>query len=1141
MSLRLPAALAPSVLATLVLAPPGSAQVTQPPVPPVPVTAPYAVLTDNHYEVANVNPEPYTGLVFDSSARLWAINPYASTIVSYSAITPAPDFVYPTGLNPISIGVWEPAPEAKRVLVACMGTRAVLMHDAATGQVLGLVRVDSEPADLVVDEDNDWAFVSCRGTNTVIKIDLATFTIADRYLIDPGERPGPLYLDRGLLSDPDDNRVYVAMHVTGTNSVPIPLNAAVDTVGSVMDLAGTGPGLPDEEVVCIDPFLDTLTACVKQTGGLNFELDRNPVTGDLWMLSFDSNNKSTTAITEPLLRGNIGVNRLFTVPGVDGTTLVTAPAGVDIDDWDTATAGAQYAANRSLNMARTLDFLSPASGAGGYALVAGPMSDVIGVFDPGGVRVLEMSLPTRAQCYDVEVWPLNEAVVVALCLGTMTIEIYSLAPFVTTPVASVPLGLDPTPDQVRRGRDIFLDGQRSADGRFTCASCHPGGTSDQLGWMLRGHPCDEKDVMVTQSLRRIVDSFPHHWRGERNLEDFGKAFPGLLGDPSTPPITDPTRAAELADFVVFLQSLHLPANPVEDYLRVINDAKTADPAPNGMTGSAVNGQQAFRNVPNFNGQTCEGCHQQQSGSDSTYVEEVISFAPRVAELEVAHLRELAPKLEDTITITVNGNPRLVNREGFGAAHNGNLASVFNFIFDIGVFDTLSDQEQVDTFLLIKQLDNGTSPACEFATRFTQTGFGGVAARIQSILIAGANNGWNDVVAFGTYDNGAGPVPARFWYDGSQFVPDDPALPTLTWTQFQADTLAGKALTTVLGLPPSNGRRFGIDHDNDGLSNGRELLAGTDPWNPDSDGDGWPDGYEVAHTDDPLVAQALSSDATAPAAPTATFDFSTSRLAKFHLSFDEDVVYTIQYGAPGFPQRTFMRDYFSRADTVVLDFDEPSPPNVPGGIVFPPLAFNAQISLVDRNGNPAGPFALSGFDAGEANVQLPLLANHVADMQWVQQQRVGSSLVGQVQIEIDTNYIDTNLATPDWITQPNVMVFSTLAIHDAATDTWSKSTTFTSSLPSTFSVFPAGGGTPVPYNFEPGPPWIVSNLTNASGQTTIDFVQPGMTPGQQLKVIVMGVVALPAGASAPPYDGFTLFTMQPLFLEDSQALELPGGF
>lgn len=49
---------------------------------------------------------------------------------------------------------------------------------------------------------------------------------------------------------------------------------------------------------------------------------------------------------------------------------------------------------------------------------------------------------------------------------------------------------------------------------------------------------------------------------------------------------------------------------------------------------------------------------------------------------------------------------------------------------------------------------------------------------------------------------------------------------------------------------------GVDSDGDGLSDLDEILIhGTDPFNPDTDGDGMPDGWEVLHGLDPLVNDA----------------------------------------------------------------------------------------------------------------------------------------------------------------------------------------------------------------------------------------------------------------------------------------------
>lgn len=44
----------------------------------------------------------------------------------------------------------------------------------------------------------------------------------------------------------------------------------------------------------------------------------------------------------------------------------------------------------------------------------------------------------------------------------------------------------------------------------------------------------------------------------------------------------------------------------------------------------------------------------------------------------------------------------------------------------------------------------------------------------------------------------------------------------------------------------------LDSDNDGLPDPTERKMGTDPFNPDTDGDGYSDGAEVAHGHNPLV-------------------------------------------------------------------------------------------------------------------------------------------------------------------------------------------------------------------------------------------------------------------------------------------------
>ena len=69
-------------------------------------------------------------------------------------------------------------------------------------------------------------------------------------------------------------------------------------------------------------------------------------------------------------------------------------------------------------------------------------------------------------------------------------------------------------------------------------------------------------------------------------------------------------------------------------------------------------------------------------------------------------------------------------------------------------------------------------------------------------------------------------------------------------------LAGVSATGSDPLDPSDG---GEDWDGDGLTNAEEQAAGTNMNNPDSDGDGLPDGWEVANGLDPLWSGDANAD------------------------------------------------------------------------------------------------------------------------------------------------------------------------------------------------------------------------------------------------------------------------------------------
>jgi hypothetical protein len=63
-------------------------------------------------------------------------------------------------------------------------------------------------------------------------------------------------------------------------------------------------------------------------------------------------------------------------------------------------------------------------------------------------------------------------------------------------------------------------------------------------------------------------------------------------------------------------------------------------------------------------------------------------------------------------------------------------------------------------------------------------------------------------------------------------------------------------TTNFSLALAFSADSAVDPDGDGLVNTNELAVGTDPLNPDSDGDRMPDGWEIDHELDPLADDAL---------------------------------------------------------------------------------------------------------------------------------------------------------------------------------------------------------------------------------------------------------------------------------------------
>jgi hypothetical protein len=101
-------------------------------------------------------------------------------------------------------------------------------------------------------------------------------------------------------------------------------------------------------------------------------------------------------------------------------------------------------------------------------------------------------------------------------------------------VTTVPVGSDPTANDVRLGRIAFNDADASTSGTFSCASCHPDGHNDQLLWRIGGacffgECTGDDEPRTTMPVRGLKNTLPLHWDGT-----LGDPFGGLNGAVSAP-------------------------------------------------------------------------------------------------------------------------------------------------------------------------------------------------------------------------------------------------------------------------------------------------------------------------------------------------------------------------------------------------------------------------------------------------------------------------------------------------------------------------------------------------------------------------------------------------------------------------------
>ena len=802
------------------------------------VSQPAASPSFVHFESGQVHPLAMT----PNGNTLVVVNTPDNRLSVFSLTDSVPMRVaeIPVGMEPVSVR----ALNDSIVWVVNQISDDVSIVNLNLAHTVNTLRVGDSPGDVVF--ANGKAYVSVMEEDAVKVYDPTTLAQLGTISV-PGRMP------RSLARDAAGGKVYVACLLDGNrtailaaskipqDSFPedydLPTDPGLPTppkTGLIVQLTGANWydmygnlwnskikfTMPDPDVSEIETVNNTITRSFPGLGSAVYDVAVSPTDG---RLAVPANEARNIQRFEPRVTGYLAETNL---------TFVTQ-AGVQSQrkldphiDYETV-PGTQAEADSAIGTPTGAAYAA----AGNRLYVTSLATNKIAVVDPNGgslssvkARVSTIEGPTGVLVDDAR----SRLYVV----GRFRNQLATVSTASMHAVAITQIGMDPTPNAIVHGRQIFYAGMTSTHGDQSCATCHVFGDLDNLAWDLGDpnggfvpppspnplgltgfHPM--KGPMTTQTLHGMTNTEPFHWRGDRlNLSAFNGAFVTLMGR------TDPLPDSQMTAFSDFVMPLTMPPNPHLNLDRSFPDAVAPAASP-------LRGREMFLDSLLFeNSRTCVSCHDEANngpGTNRQMVAQATIFETQ--DLKVPQLRNVYRKggLHD-----VTGG---VSKRGFGYSHDGSADTPYHFLqrpqFTFSTDSATADQQRRDMESYLIAFDTGMSPAVGYQITFT-----------------GANN--NDATTLATLDTLRGDQSrsdcdliakgrvggvARGWVymGGAGWMSDKSTEPLLSTSQLIALAGAGSEVT-ITGVPRGSGTRMGIDRDEDGFRDTDEILAGSDPAN-----------------------------------------------------------------------------------------------------------------------------------------------------------------------------------------------------------------------------------------------------------------------------------------------------------------------